>query len=379
VFLWEDVTMKKAFTLIELLVVIAIIAILAALLLPALERARRAARKSACQSNIHNVGITVETFRVDHGGLWDYGPCSIYLNWGGCQLMDLAMDGEYFEDPEVLVCPSLDTPYPREPHNRYIGDLSENCRQPQPDGPPVTTWGIEEISYFLDEHRISTTSDTRRAIAADGIEMCTKYGPEPANHEDGSNVLFVDLAAQWVPKTQPQTEWVKTAGPGAPGDKWSEYSRGGCWPNYVGAGVVPVDEVTEVIDALTELGFPPMSHDTTDMYCSADTTWARRGFIQNPRLSEDGEDTTPENLATDMDDVYECEASTEDYFYSWALYTRCESMKGLGAASPTDCAVAGGCLLRPTDGDGWRGATGPFYDGIGADLQGVTWGTPAGF
>jgi prepilin-type N-terminal cleavage/methylation domain-containing protein/prepilin-type processing-associated H-X9-DG protein len=47
------------FTLVELLVVIAIIGILVALLLPAIQAAREAARRSQCQSNIHNIAIAV--------------------------------------------------------------------------------------------------------------------------------------------------------------------------------------------------------------------------------------------------------------------------------------------------------------------------------
>ena len=47
---------QSAFTLIELLVVIAIIAILAAMLLPALNKARNAARTTACLSNCKQIG-----------------------------------------------------------------------------------------------------------------------------------------------------------------------------------------------------------------------------------------------------------------------------------------------------------------------------------
>lgn len=57
---------KSGFTLIELLVVIAIIAILAAILFPVFARAREAARKSTCQSNLKECAIALQLYWSDY-------------------------------------------------------------------------------------------------------------------------------------------------------------------------------------------------------------------------------------------------------------------------------------------------------------------------
>lgn len=59
---------KSGFTLIELLVVIAIIAILAAILFPVFARAREAARKSSCQSNLKQCAQALKMYTDDYDG-----------------------------------------------------------------------------------------------------------------------------------------------------------------------------------------------------------------------------------------------------------------------------------------------------------------------
>lgn len=95
----------RAFTLIELLVVIAIIAILAAILFPVFAKAREAARKTSCNSNLNQIGkasmMYIQDYDETFHSIWNGQADNLNrdLNWG------LAIQ-PYIKNRQAMRCPS---------------------------------------------------------------------------------------------------------------------------------------------------------------------------------------------------------------------------------------------------------------------------------
>lgn len=102
---------RGGFTLIELLVVIAIVAILAAMLFPVFMTAKDRARLSACQSNMHQIGMAFASYCDDNSGM-----------------PPLAADAEDHHDHIKSAASGFPWPYPWVVMKRYIrGDRVWHC------------------------------------------------------------------------------------------------------------------------------------------------------------------------------------------------------------------------------------------------------------
>lgn len=149
------------FTLIELLVVVLIIAILASLLLPAVAKARQLARRTQCQSHMHQFDLALQAHC--------YPPVEIYPT----NLNKVARDDV---DIKLFICP---------------GDpgLQNNTRWPAFS---VATIGADNCSYYF-KKGASPSSPPEVII------LCDKG---TTNHfSQGYNALMGDHSCVWTATT----------------------------------------------------------------------------------------------------------------------------------------------------------------------------------
>jgi prepilin-type N-terminal cleavage/methylation domain-containing protein len=102
----SGVRTKRGFTLIELLVVNAIIAILASILFPVFARARENARRSACMSNLKQMGLGLMQYTQDYDETMppqNYGTNAT----NSPKWMD--MIEPYVKSTQLFTCPNKDS------------------------------------------------------------------------------------------------------------------------------------------------------------------------------------------------------------------------------------------------------------------------------
>ncbi|MGE3166029.1 MAG: type II secretion system protein, partial [Planctomycetota bacterium] len=168
---------RAGFTLVELLVVIAIISLLAGLLVPTVGIAQKKARKTACLSNLKEIGKLCQIYAQDHRDRFPFDKS---------KKNPLA-----YESFQVLADSMTDVP-PR-----------IFCSPAHRDDPAVMS---EDKKYTLDENSCSYAyiaqpqmigDDGSQALAAnDSIRDSKDSTPE--GHENGVNVVFMNFSAEFV-------------------------------------------------------------------------------------------------------------------------------------------------------------------------------------
>ena len=154
---------KKAFTLIELLVVISVIVLLMALLLPALQKARRQAKTTFCQVNLHQWGIAFNAYTNDYNGRLPY-----HFPLGASDhVWPHALRSYYSDSNDALLCPEATTSWIRPdslfptsgPVQRILGSTAAawEYRYKLPNGPKVHFIG----SYGLNRNLTVSDEDRR--------------------------------------------------------------------------------------------------------------------------------------------------------------------------------------------------------------------------
>ncbi len=189
---------SKGFTLIELLVVIAIIGILAGILLPVLSRAREAARKTQCASNVKQIGMGLIMYANENSE--QFPSDSAYEGVRPAMRgLNLLFD-TYVSDRKVFNCPSDTT----------VSNVTQDANMGTAASSATEAFDSNECSYGYDRAH-TQADDAGVALAADRPPTNPSSTASSANHNGrGQNVVYIDGHVEFV--NSPLAGWYDTDG-----------------------------------------------------------------------------------------------------------------------------------------------------------------------
>lgn len=255
---------EKGFTLIELLVVIAIIAILAAILFPVFARAKKAAMKTSCLSNLKQIGTSLAIYTQDYddryplvcgmGGGAVLDDADIWAGIADASAPNTAWVSGSRTAPSTASLAALLKPLVKNTKIFYCPAMGANGSWSIGGTPVVTVTANEGTSYIWNGWAVTayaTAADPATnmvQISGQSEAICLApadaalvwdlksgfkaTGASPAAqtaHDSSVNVLYADGHAKSYMMAENQQPWfVSSPGTGGSGHLWagSENSAG---------------------------------------------------------------------------------------------------------------------------------------------------------
>gem|GEM_PF-470863 len=199
---------RRAFSLVELLVVIAIIAVLAGVLIPVLGHGRAVAHRTACASNLRQLGVAITAYTTEHDGAF---PESAHTDEAKSWVYTLA---PYLGNlDEVRICPAdpraeqrrrtTSTSYvlneyivvaKRGPFTRQVEAFTNLRSLPLPSRTPLVFIGSDRMDLGLsNDHTHSRNWRSWEQVLTDIQPDRHRSGSPNADHTAGAaNYLFAD-------------------------------------------------------------------------------------------------------------------------------------------------------------------------------------------
>lgn len=192
--------MKKGFTLIELLVVVAIIAILAAILFPVFARAKEAAKRTTCLSNLRQFGLAWTMYAGDaderavpsyfaHGNVaWDFRFDTADRSAA------LGLIGPYTKSDALARCPSWTGKNGGRPYTGYAYNASYVGGDEDSGIPTASTGQIENpvgLALFADAGYGANPVKPHNFLRAPSDTLYLA-GKVHFRHNGGTNVAYAD-------------------------------------------------------------------------------------------------------------------------------------------------------------------------------------------